>query len=319
MIKRVLVYQYMIFVIVKLSFKTVRKPLIMIILDKSPKELFKYFCKTNNIENMQIAVQYFTVFGGLDIEIDTSKPIVELIEKHILNNYNYLRSEVNSLTGGYHVDHAILSGIALGDRKTTNAFKRAHVSFEEGIKSIDNLYEKEIIDIDVSEHFLLGKRGDAKVAKKLLFTNPFLRFWFAFVSPIYKGIKDGNYEEFKTKFQGRESDFSDFIFEELALIFIKNSLLEDQIKQHGQYWDEKIQIPIVAKTVSGKTIVGFCKYSDNKIKKSDLNRFLEDLKSADINADIIVIFSKNGYSSELKQLKSSSLLLFTIKNLNTII
>ena len=114
----------------------------MIILDKSFKELFKDFCTTNNIENMQVAIQYFTVFGGLDIKIDTTKPILELIEKHILSNYNYLRSEVNQITGGYHVEHAILSGIALGDRKTTNAFKRAHVSFEEGMKCVDSLYEK---------------------------------------------------------------------------------------------------------------------------------------------------------------------------------
>ena len=268
---------------------------------------------------MQVAIQYFTVFGGLDIKIDTTKPILELIEKNILNNYNYLRNEVNQLTGGYHVEHAILSGIALGDRKTTNAFKRAHVSFEEGMKCVDSLYEKAIIDIDSSEHFLLGKRGDSKAVKKLIFINPFLRFWFAFVSPIYKGIKDGNYEEFKTKFQGRESDFSDFIFEELALSFVKNSFIEDPIKQHGQYWSEKIQIPIVAKTTSGKIVAGFCKYSDNKVKKSEFNKFLEDLKSEDISADIIVIFSKNGCSNELKNLKSDSLRLFNTKSLKAII
>lgn len=291
----------------------------MIILDKSFKELFKDFCTTNNIENMQVAIQYFTVFGGLDIKIDTTKPILELIEKHILNNYNYLRSEVNHITGGYHVEHAILSGIALGDRKTTNAFKRAHVSFDEGMKCVDSLYEKAIIDIDSSEHFLLGKRGDSKAVKKLIFINPFLRFWFAFVSPIYKGIKDGNYEEFKTKFQERESDFSDFIFEELALSFVKNSFIEDPIKQHGQYWSEKIQIPIVAKTTSGKIVAGFCKYSDNKVKKSEFNKFLEDLKSEDISADIIVIFSKNGCSNELKNLKSDSLRLFNTKSLKAII
>ena len=29
---------------------------------------------------MQVAIQYFTVFGGLDIKIDTTKPILELIE-----------------------------------------------------------------------------------------------------------------------------------------------------------------------------------------------------------------------------------------------
>ena len=270
----------------------------MIILDKSFKELFKDFCKTNNIENMQVAIQYFTVFGGLDIKIDTTKPILELIEKNILNNYNYLRNEVNQLTGGYHVEHAILSGIALGDRKTTNAFKRAHVSFEEGMKCVDSLYEKAIIDIDSSEHFFFFIRGDSKAVKNLMFINPFLRFWFAFVSPIYKGIKDGNYE---------------------ALSFVKNSFIEDPIKQHGQYWSEKIQIPIVAKTTSGKIVAGFCKYSDNKVKKSEFNKFLEDLKSEDISTDIIVIFSKNGCSNELKNLKSDSLRLFNTKSLKAII
>ena len=117
----------------------------MITLDKSMKEQFITFCKVNNLNSMEDAIKYFTVFGGLEIEIDTTKPILELIEKHILNNYNHLRSEINHITGGYHVEHAILSGIALGDRKATNAFKRAHVSFEEGMKCVESLYEKEVI------------------------------------------------------------------------------------------------------------------------------------------------------------------------------
>ncbi|RBQ30022.1 DUF234 domain-containing protein [Aliarcobacter vitoriensis] len=291
----------------------------MIILDKSIKEQFKIFCKANNIENMQIAIKYFTVFGGLDIKIDTTKPIIELIEKNILNNYNYYKSEINYLTGGYHVDSAILSGIALGDRKTTNAFKRAYVSFEEGMKCVDSLCEKDIIEIDSSQNFLLGKRSDSKVAKKLIFTNPFIRFWFAFISPIYKGIKDGNYEEFKKKFESRESDFNDFIFEELSLASLKDSFIEDSIKQYGQYWDEKIQIPIVAKTVSGKIIVGTCKYTEAKIKKSELNKLLDDCKNTNIDFDIVVLFAKNGFTNELKTLKNDNLRLFSVKSLKILL
>ena len=36
---------------------------------------------------MEKAVQYFIVFGGLNIKIDTTKTLLELIEKHILNEY----------------------------------------------------------------------------------------------------------------------------------------------------------------------------------------------------------------------------------------
>ena len=60
---------------------------------------------------MEIAVQYFIVFGGLNIKIDTTKPLVELIEKHILNEYTNLRYEINTISGGYKVDHAILTGM----------------------------------------------------------------------------------------------------------------------------------------------------------------------------------------------------------------
>lgn len=161
----------------------------MIILDKSIKEQFKIFCEINKIDDMQIAIKYFTIFGGLKIEIDTSKPILELIEKHILNNYNYYRRQINHLTGGYHVDHAILSGVALGDRKTTNAFKRAHVSFEEGMKCVDSLYEKEILDIDSSEHFLLGKEVIQKWLKSLFLPILFLDFGLLLYLLFTKGLK----------------------------------------------------------------------------------------------------------------------------------
>lgn len=291
----------------------------MIILDKSMKELFQIFCKENSIDDMQTAIKYFTIFGGLDIKIDTSKSILELIEKHILNNYSQFRSEINQITGGYPVNHAVLSGIALGDRKATNAFKRAFVSFEEGMKCVNELYKKEIVDIESSEYFLAGKTKDENVSQKLLFVNPFLRFWFAFISPIYKGIRDGDYKEFKERFENRESGFSDFIFEELALSFIKNSFPDRKIRQHGQFWDENIHIQIIAKTEEGKTIVGFCKYSDNKVKKSELNKFIQKLEDENIYFDIVTIFAKNGFSNELKNVKSEYLKLFNTNSLKALI
>ena len=61
-----------------------------------------------------------------------------------------------------------------------------------------------------------------------------------FVSPIYKGIKEKNYEEFYKLFENKQAEFGNFIFEELAMEFIKDLLSEeDPIKQIGKYWDEK--------------------------------------------------------------------------------
>ena len=263
---------------------------------------------------MEKAVQYFIVFGGLDIKIDTTKPLLELIEQHILNNYLSLRNEIHNLTGGYKVDHAVLTGIAQGDRRTNSSFKRAFVSFEEGMKCVEKLTERGIIEIESSQHHLAKKRGDDKISKKLLFTTPFLRFWFAFVSPIYKGIKEKNYKEFYELYENKEAEFGGFIFEELSMEVIRDTFVEDPIKQFGKYWDEKIEIDLVAKTTSGKIIAGSCKYINSKLKKNELNRLKEDCKSIDLNVDIFVIFSKNGFSNELKSQKSETLKLFTPKS-----
>ena len=240
--------------------------------------------------------------------------MLELIEKHILNNYDNLRYEINTISGGYKVDHAILTGIAQGDRKTTTSFKRSFVSFEEGSRCVEKLIDRGIIEIESSQHFLANKRGDDKIAKKLLFTAPFLRFWFAFVSPIYKGIKEKNYKEFYELFGNKEAEFGDFVFEELAMEFLIDFFKEDPIKQFGKYWDENIKFDLLAKTTSGKIIAGNCKYINSKIKKSELNTLKENSTSINLNADIFVLFSKNGFSNELKSQKSETIRLFTTKS-----
>ncbi len=263
---------------------------------------------------MDVAIKYFTVFGGLNIKIDTTKPLIELIKKNILDNYSDLKYEIHNLTGGYKVDHAILTGIAQGDRRTNSSFKRAFVSFEEGSKCVENLIERGIIEIESSQHHLANKRGDEKISKKLLFTAPFLRFWFAFVSPIYKGIKKGDYEEFYKLFENKSGEFGNFIFEELSMEFLKDSFKEDPIKQIGKYWDEKVEISLVAKTTSGKIVVANCKYKDTKLKKNELNKLIDDSKNVGFNPDIYILFAKNGFTSELKSQKSENIRLFTQKS-----
>jgi len=182
------------------------------------------------------------------------------------------------------------------------------------MKCVEKLADRGIIEIESSQHHLAKKRGDDKISKKLLFTAPFLRFWFGFVSPIYKGIKEKNYKEFYELYEKKEAEFGNFVFEELSMEFMRDLITEDPIKQFGKYWDEKREIDLVAKTTSGKIIAGNCKYINSKIKKNELNKLKEDCKTIDLNVDIFVLFSKSGFSSELKSQKSETLRLFTPKS-----
>lgn len=182
------------------------------------------------------------------------------------------------------------------------------------MKSIENLIERGIIEQESSKQFLTNKRG-IKTAKKIIITTPFLRFWFAFISPIYKGIKEGKYDEFNAKFESREADFSNFIFEELALEYLDSTFKDDPLDKLGKYWDDNNQIDLVAKTKSGKIIAGNCKYISSKMKKSELTKLTNTCKEIGLEANIFVLFTKNSYTTELKSLKGENIKLYNAKSL----
>ncbi len=252
----------------------------------------------------------------MDININTTVPIEILIEKLIFNKYKYLRNDISNLTKGDNLYHSILTGIAMGDRRTNSAFRRAKISFDDGIKIVDDLCNLKVLKLEKSLQSLSTMDDQYIVSEKLLFTSPFVRFWFAIVSPLFQGIKDGNYEEAHKRFKNRQSEFTALIFEQLSHELLKLSITDNSLVKLGRYWDDDIDIDLLAKTKDGKIIAGSCKYTNTKIKKSELTKLKEKCKQVNIDVDMFVLFSKKGYSSELKSLKGDDLKLFTVKNFN---
>ena len=252
-------------------------------------------------------------------EIDTSKPSLELIEKLILDDYRFIRNDITELTTGAPLYHALLSGIAMGDGKTHSSYKKAKVNKDVGDSAAEVLQEKGLLRVEKAKNIFTSWSENETVDNKLLFTTPFYRFWFAFVSPLFKGIRDGDYKEVQQRFTNHQNEFVQLTFIELSQEFLKLQFKEDTITEIGSYWDRKSELDIFAKTKSGKIIVGSCKYTNKKIKKSELNRLHVICETSKIKANIFVIFSKKGFSSELKSLKSEELKLFTIKNFKTLV
>jgi len=260
---------------------------------------------------MEDAIEKFAIFGGVSWgKIDTSKPSFELIEKLILDDYSYIRNDINELTDGQPLYHSILSAIALSDGKAHAVYKRARVEEGVGQKAIETLLERGLI------RFKRVKGAD----DKFYFTLPFLRFWFAFVSPLFKGIRDGDYKEIQTRWEGYKNEFTHLPFTELSHLLIRKELKDAQIMDIGEYWkNDGLLIDIYAKTKDKKEIIGSCKYTNSKIKKSEISKLDELAKKANLTRDIIVIVAKKGFSKELKALKSEDLKLFTLKNFKTLV
>nr|WP_275847670.1 DUF234 domain-containing protein [Sulfurimonas sp. SAG-AH-194-I05] len=217
--------------------------------------------------------------------------------------------------------HTILTGIAMGDGKTHTAYKRANVSQEVGDNAIDSLCDLGIIRLEKSHKvFTSWAEDDAqKVSNKLYFSSPFLRFWFAFVSPLFKGIKEGDYKEIKERFENREKEFTDLIFAQLSQELVNISLVDDPIVAISSYWDNEIELDIYAKTKSGKIIAGMSKYTNAKVKKSELTKLQEKCEQVKMKVDIFVLVSKNGFSNELKAMKGENLKLFMLKNFKKLV
>ena len=254
---------------------------------------------------MQEAIEKFAIFGGVKWDkIEASKEDIELIKTLVLPDYRYIRNDITELTDGLPLYHTILTAIAQGDAKSTTTFKRAKVSQEVGMNAVEKLCEIGII-----------KKQKAKAPSapnKYYFTSPFLRFWFAFVSPIFKGVRDGNYTELETLYANRKEEFVQLPFRELSFELLKNLYKDvDPIVEISSYWDANMEIDIYAKTASGKRVVGSTKYFESKVKKSELSSLQSRCKEAQIEADTFVIISKKGFSSELKKLKSENVKLLT--------
>jgi hypothetical protein len=256
---------------------------------------------------MQEAIEKFAIFGGVEWgEIDTSKDSFELIKELILKDYRYIRNDITELTDGIPLHHTILTAAALGDGISHSVYKRANISEDVATRAIDELVETNIIKIIKSK----SKSKDFKI----VFTSPFMRFWFAFVSPLFQGIKNSNFDEVEKRWKNKEQEFVANTFKELSLELVKVVLKDDGILSLSPYWDKDISIDIYAKTGSKDIIIGSSKYSNSKMKKNEFTKLQELASTQGIEVKSYILISKSGFSNELKALKGQNLKLLNIKN-----
>jgi hypothetical protein len=246
-----------------------------------------------------------------------TKPLDKLIESKVLNNYRYIHGDLTKITHSKPTYHAMLTAIATGDRREHSAFKKVNVGREEGEEVIDFLIKDGFLKFDRSVEKPVNEADG--ISDKLLFITPFMRFWFAVVSPTYKGIKEGDYKEVTARWSSIKSEFTALIYQQLFLELIQLSFKDefegDAIETIGSYYDKNVEIDILAKRKSGAMLAGSCKLGKQKMNKSELTKLKENCVKAELEVDTFILFSKNKFSSELKKSKGEKVRLFSLRNL----
>ena len=278
---------------------------------------FRSFCYQNKATDFEKAVEYFAVFGGMGWSVDMTKPLDKLIVNKVLNNYRYIHGDLTKITHSKPTYHAMLTAIATGDRREHSAFKKVNIGREEGEEVIDFLIKDGFLKFDRSVEKPVNEADG--ISDKLLFITPFMRFWFAVVSPTYKGIKEGDYKEVTARWSSIKSEFTALIYQQLFLELIQLSFKDefegDAIETIGSYYDKNVEIDILAKRKSGAMLAGSCKLGKQKMNKSELTKLKENCVKAELEVDTFILFSKNKFSSELKKEKGEKVRLFSLRNL----
>jgi len=282
---------------------------------------FRSFYFQNYPDEMEVQISYFAIFGGLDWSIDTTKPITELIQSLILNNFQSIDKKMQELTLNDKINRKLLKALATGDRRIFSAFNKAGLNNGNGGAALNDLQERGLIQLEYSreEHpkkrypkaKLKRQEARHRISHKVLFTHPFIRFWFYFIIPHIKEIESGHYEPFFKDFNLRHNSYTSLVYEELSEILLNYNLRDSNILSSGSYWDANLEIDILTLTDNGEIYVGECKWTNHKINKKELHKINDKCKKLNIQPKQILFFSKRGFSKELLQMQSAKLGLYS--------
>ena len=292
-------------------------------------EQFRSFYFRNYPDDMEIQISYFAVFGGLGWDIDTSKPISTLIITHILENFELLNTKIEQLTLGEENNRRLLKALALGDRRIFSAFNRAGLNNGNGGAALNFLQEAGLIQMEYSREKhpreknpngkLKRREARHRVSHKVLFTHPFVRFWFYFIAPHIREIKAGEFDKVMESFAQKQNSYTSLVFEELSELLLNYHLRDSQIISSGSYWDANLEIDILTLTEDESVYVGECKWTNHQINKNELHKLRDKCSKLALEPTQIILFSKRGFSKELTNMQGKDLALYSSEDFSMLV
>jgi len=223
----------------------------------------------------------------------------------------------------------ILVAVSRGDGKFYSVLRKAKLSESTGEKLVNELVSLGILTIEYTresplrvhpKHKLPKEQRAYRIQDKLRFVQPFMRFWFGFVTYYRKELVLGNGEKFLENFTQHYERLRSLVYEQLC-----NDLLlvhyegKEEIISSGSYWNIYSEFDILCITKSKKIILGECKYKDRTVCKNELTKLKQKAAESGIKVDVYALFSKSGFSKELLGLKDENLLLFDLNDLKVLL
>ncbi len=219
----------------------------------------------------------------------------------------------------------ILVSVARGDGKLYSVLRKANLSEAIGEQLVYELVSLNVLRIEGSreaplrshpKHKLKKEQRSYRVQDKLRFVQPFMRFWFGFVTYYRNDLLLGKGDDFLENFEKHYERLRSLVYEQLCDALLVQHYADNQsIVVSGSFWNIHSEFDILAVNKSKKIILGECKYKDRKVCKNELSKLKAKALESGIKVDIYALFSKSGFSNELLHAKDEKLLLFDLNDL----
>lgn len=295
------------------------------------KVAFQTFYKHFSYLNLEQTIEYFSILGGIEenITIDYFDDIFSMLESNFVDNFKKFHALVSPsylLEAPYR---DVLMSVARGDAKFYSVIRKSKLSQSVGEEIIQELISLNVLSIEKSRETPLSSHPKNKIKKhlrsyriqdKLRFTQPFMRFWFGFVSYYRDDLIVGRADTFLNNFHKNYKVLHSLVYEQLCNTLLIEYYADSRpLLSSGSYWDQHTEFDILAIRDDKRLILGECKYTNRKVCKNEFTKLKVKANHSGIRVDIYALFSKSGFSNELLGLKSKDLLLFDLDDIAKII
>ena len=280
---------------------------------------------------LEQSVEYFSILGGVgkNIELDYFDDVFSMVESNFVQNFSKFQTLVSPsylLESPYR---EILIAVARGDGKLYSVLRKAKVSETLGEKIVQELVSLNVLKVEVSresplrnhpKHKLKKEQRSYRVQDKLRFVQPFMRFWFGFVTYYKKDLALGKGDAFLENFEKHYERLRSLVYEQLCdALLVQHYAEHNNIVDSGSFWNIHSEFDILAVKQDKKIILGECKYKERKVCKNELTKLKAKALESGINVDVYALFSKSGFSNELLQTQDKDLLLFDLNDLKQLL
>jgi len=264
------------------------------------------------------------------IYLDFFDDLFSMVKSHFVDDFSTYQSLISP---SYLLEtpyREVLSAVARGDGKFYSVLRKARLSESAGAEIIKELVSLGILYIEPTreqplrihpKHKLKKELRSYRIQDKLRFCKPFMRFWFGFAMQYRQNLLQGRGMPFLENFESHYERLRSLIYEQLCNDMLRQyySATKTPLLSNGSYWDRHSEFDLLAVTSDKKLILGECKYKERKVCRNELSKLKAKAEKSGIKADIYVLFSKNGFSNELLQMKDKKLLLFDLNDLKILL